>query len=73
MRLHRVGMTNFRGFAKREIAFHPEFNLIIGENGAGKTSVLEALSVALAVGYKASRGLIAGTLENVTFDGWSRS
>ncbi|WP_336042268.1 AAA family ATPase [Pseudooceanicola nanhaiensis] len=47
MRLHSIGLTNFRGFAKRDIALHPEFNLIIGENGAGKTSVLEALSVAL--------------------------
>lgn len=47
MRLNRIGLTNFRGFAKREISLHPEFNLIIGENGAGKTSVLEAISVAL--------------------------
>jgi len=37
-------LQNFRRFEKAELGpFDPHFNLIIGENGAGKTSVLAAL------------------------------
>lgn len=37
-------LENFRRFEKAELGpFNPRFNLIIGENGAGKTSVLAAL------------------------------
>jgi predicted ATP-binding protein involved in virulence len=47
MRLLRLELKNFRGFEERSFALHPDFNLIIGENGAGKTSVLEGIAVAL--------------------------
>lgn len=47
MRLLRLELKNFRGFKERSFALHPGFNLIIGENGAGKTSLLEAIAVAL--------------------------
>jgi len=47
MRLQQIDLTNFRGFEHRTIDLHPEFNLLIGENGVGKTSVLEAIAVAL--------------------------
>lgn len=47
MRFQRFELINFRGFEQRAFLLHPEFNLLIGENGAGKTSVLEALAVAL--------------------------
>lgn len=48
MKIARLTLTNFRGVAHRTLDFHPEFNLIVGVNGAGKTSVLEALRVMLA-------------------------
>lgn len=47
MRLQRLELMNFRGFAERSVTFHPEFNLLIGVNGTGKTSLLEAAAVAL--------------------------
>lgn len=47
MRIERLIVRNFKGFANRELTFHPQFNLIVGENGTGKTSVLNALSVAI--------------------------
>jgi len=46
MRIDRLSLTNFRGFSKVEFDFHQKFNLLVGENGSGKTSVLDALSVA---------------------------
>lgn len=39
-------LKNFRAFEERTFTFHPEFNVIIGANAAGKTAVLEALAVA---------------------------
>ncbi|MES3101479.1 AAA family ATPase [Sphingomonas faeni] len=47
MRLQRLELINFRGFEHHTVQLNPGFNLIIGENGAGKTSILEAIAVAL--------------------------
>lgn len=48
MKIEQLILTNFRGVAHRSLIFHPEFNLIVGVNGVGKTSILEALRVMLA-------------------------
>lgn len=48
MKIERLTLTNFRGVAHRSLVFHPQFNLIVGVNGVGKTSVLDALRVMLA-------------------------
>ncbi|MCD7956248.1 MAG: AAA family ATPase [Lachnospiraceae bacterium] len=53
MRIQHVKIKNFRGIEEREIEFQPGFNLVIGENGKGKTSILEAITVGLG-------GFIAG-------------
>ena len=47
MRIHELYLKNFRGFADREFRFHERLTLIVGENGSGKTSLLEGLCVAL--------------------------
>jgi predicted ATP-binding protein involved in virulence len=49
MRLDKLTLRNFRGFTEREFAFGPGFNLIVGENGSGKTTVLAAAAVALDI------------------------
>ncbi len=46
MRIDRLTIRNFKGFKHREFRFDPRFNLIAGVNGAGKTSLLDALAVA---------------------------
>ena len=46
MRIDRLIINNFKGFKHREFQFHPQFNLIAGVNGTGKTSLLDALSIA---------------------------
>jgi predicted ATP-binding protein involved in virulence len=45
MRIASLVLQNFKGFALRELRFHPQFNLVVGENGTGKTSLLDALAV----------------------------
>ncbi|MBK7546451.1 MAG: AAA family ATPase [Rhodoferax sp.] len=43
-----LALTQFRGIQSANILFKPGFNLIVGVNGAGKSSVLDALCVVLA-------------------------
>lgn len=50
MYLKKVKIENFRAISNLELHFKNGVNLLIGDNGAGKTSILEALSVGLA-GY----------------------
>lgn len=47
MRLSKLHVTNFRGFAGLELAFHPEVTVLVGVNGAGKSSLLDAVALML--------------------------
>lgn len=47
MKIDRLKITNFKLFAQSEFQFHSEFNLVVGVNGSGKTSLLRAAAVAL--------------------------
>ncbi|MEZ4911564.1 MAG: DNA replication and repair protein RecF [Saprospiraceae bacterium] len=43
MNLHQIKLTQFRNYQQETISFHPKFTLLTGDNGAGKTSILEAV------------------------------
>ena len=43
MRLERLQIEQFRGFERVELSLDPGLNLFTGGNGAGKTSILEAV------------------------------
>jgi energy-coupling factor transporter ATP-binding protein EcfA2 len=47
MRIDRLELTNFRCFERATFTFAPGFNVLVGDNGAGKTAVLEALASGL--------------------------
>ncbi|MFP3847802.1 AAA family ATPase [Pseudomonas sp. W5-01] len=47
MHLHSLTLTNVRQFDRRTFEFEPGFNLLVGENGAGKTTILRGLLAAL--------------------------
>jgi predicted ATP-binding protein involved in virulence len=47
MRIDRLVIQNFNGFELCEIVFDRRFNLLVGDNASGKTSVLDALSILL--------------------------
>ena len=44
MRFSQLRMQNFRGIRTLDVAFEPDMTAIIERNGAGKTSVLDALA-----------------------------
>jgi predicted ATP-binding protein involved in virulence len=62
MKLKNLTLTNFKGFKYFECDFQPKLNILVGLNGQGKTSVLDAISVAYgqfltALGAGVDRGV----------------
>lgn len=49
MRIDSITLTNFKCFREETFDLHPKFNLFAGINGAGKTSILDGLAVALGI------------------------
>jgi predicted ATP-binding protein involved in virulence len=48
MRIEKIEIENFRGFkGKHEVSFHPNLNVFVGVNGAGKSSVLDLIGIFL--------------------------
>ena len=45
MTLRTLSLQHFRCFSHFQTDLHPRFNYIIGENGSGKTAVLESISL----------------------------
>ena len=43
MILHRIKIVNYRNYTNSNFEFHKQLNFINGENGSGKTSILEAI------------------------------
>lgn len=52
MHLKTLGLKNFRCYEEVEIDFHPEYTVLVGDNGTGKSTVLDAVAIALG-GYLA--------------------
>lgn len=75
MILRHIVAENFRNLASVEVAFHPAANLIVGNNGQGKTNLLEAIyflattksfrttRVQSLFRFEASNVYVAGSLE----------
>ena len=40
-----IKLTNVRSIRTAELHFHPGFNLVVGENGVGKSTLLDALAI----------------------------
>lgn len=47
MFLKNIRISNFKAIEEMKLEFEKGFNIIIGDNGVGKTSILEAISVTL--------------------------
>lgn len=47
MFIEKLELVNFRGFEHLEVIFDAKLNVLIGANGAGKTSILDACSLIL--------------------------
>lgn len=51
MKLSSLTIENFKCFEKLTLTLHPKMNILLGVNGTGKTSLLEALRVAIGSLY----------------------
>ena len=50
MYLKKFQITNFRGISSLTLEFHQGLNILIGENNAGKTAIIDALRICLNYG-----------------------
>ena len=62
MRIDRLSVSNFRKFEARTFELHHQFTLLVGDNGAGKTAVLDALRVGVGAYLLAIPGSRAPTI-----------
>ena len=51
MFLKNIHAKNFRGFEDITVEFSEGINLLVGNNGSGKTSLIEAMALALGTGF----------------------
>ncbi len=65
MRIARLKLANVRAIKATEFRFRPGFNLIVGVNGVGKTTVLDSLAVCLSAAVREANKLRGGA---VSFD-----
>lgn len=47
MKINELQLVNFHGFDSRSITFHESFTALVGDNGTGKTGILDGLAIAL--------------------------
>lgn len=52
MQLHEISAENFRAKEAVRLTLGSRLTLLIGENGTGKTTVLDAIAIALSVVFK---------------------
>ena len=48
MYLKKISLENFRCFEKVEADLQKKLTLVVGANGAGKTSLLESIAIAMS-------------------------
>ncbi len=47
MKIQELRLVNFKGFEDRKFIFNEMFTLFVGDNGEGKTAVLDGIAVAI--------------------------
>ena len=68
MYINSLHMKNFKCFRDDEIHFNSRFNLIVGNNGVGKTSILEAVAIGISGYLNEIKSLLATDRRNITQD-----
>lgn len=49
MRINEISVHNFRGFEDLSVKLHKRITVFVGSNGAGKSSLLEAISISAGI------------------------
>lgn len=47
MKIHHLDLQNFKCFEKEKFSFNPQFTVLIGDNGKGKSAILDGVAIAL--------------------------
>lgn len=63
--IEKMHIEGFKKFGKLDIAFNPHMNIIVGENEAGKSTILEAIKIVLNQMYKNADKSILKELFNI--------
>ena len=61
MRIKEVNIVNFKGFQNETVTFNGNLTVVIGNNTAGKTTLLKALQVGLGAYLQSLKTLPGGT------------
>ncbi len=72
MKIHEITLHNFRNFSEKKFKLQDQFTLLIGENGTGKTAILDALAVgagalSLGIGAMDARYIRTDEARRVTY------
>ena len=72
MKLKELKLLNFRNYKEAILEFNPGINIFIGDNGSGKTNILEAiyvLSLTKSARYGTDTDLIKLGENNLSIEG----
>jgi predicted ATP-binding protein involved in virulence len=77
MKIRTIKIKNFKGIAERTFELNDRFTVFIGENATGKTTVLDALAIALGsfflgIERVSSRSIAADEVRVISIDGQPR-
>lgn len=64
MRIDSITIKNFKKFEKMTVEFNPQMNVIVGNNGAGKSSVLEAFAIGAGSYFLGIDGIASPGIKN---------
>lgn len=63
MYIQKLTLQNFKCFDNIDMEFHPNLTVIVGENGSGKTSIMEGAAIAVSTMFVKMDGLSARSID----------
>jgi predicted ATP-binding protein involved in virulence len=72
MRINKIDIVNFKGFQKETVTFNSNLTVVIGNNTAGKTTLLKALQVGLGAYLQSLSQLPGGAMYRRNFSSLDR-
>ncbi|MDM8561590.1 AAA family ATPase [Candidatus Parabeggiatoa sp. HSG14] len=63
MKIDQLTVKNFKGLENKEFNFSPQFNVLNGDNGSGKTAVLDALAVGIGALFLGFDGISSRNIQ----------
>ncbi len=63
MYIQTLELENFKCFDHMTLDLHPELTVIVGNNGSGKTSILEAAAIAISTMFVKMDGISGRSID----------